>query len=103
MASSANRQTLTANGTTTFKRFVGPVVVSLTVVLLGGTAKVQRMDASGATVDVAGTVYPVVGDFVLDYPQNSVNIFAVNLSGASQTSPETSLVIEMTDGEDRKA
>ena len=101
MASASNRKTLTADGTTAFVKFIGPVAVSMYGAFLGGTAKVQRKDSTGATVDVAGTSKTAAADIVLDFPPKSVNLLAVNLASATPTSPLTSFVVEITDNETR--
>ncbi len=101
MASSNNRQTLTANGTTGLRKFIGPVSVSFSGAFLGGTAKVQRRDSSGATVDVAGTSKTAAADLVIDFPPKSINYLQTNLASATPTSPLTSFVVEMDDGEKR--
>ena len=93
-----NRQTLTADGTTTFAQFVGPVVVSFYGAFNGGTAKVQRKDDNGDTVDIAGTSNTAAADVVIDFPPDARNSLAVNLAGATPPSPLTDFIVEIKDG-----
>lgn len=92
---STNRQTLSADGTTIFFKYLGPVVVTITGTFDGGTAKIQRKNNAGATVDVVGAAYTTDAEKRLDYAQSATNWLAINLAGA--TTP--SLVIEIQDGE----
>lgn len=101
MASASNRQTLTANGSTLWRKFIGPVQVSFSGAFLGGTVKVQRRDSSGAAVDVSGTSKIAADDLLIEFPPGAINWLRTNLAGASATSPLTSFVAEMGDGETR--
>ena len=83
MASSGNRQTLGADGTTTFLPFVGLVHLSLTGGFGGGAAKVQWKDPAGNTVDIANGSFTTVTDSVFDFPPGTINELAVNLSGST--------------------
>ena len=83
MSSSGDRQELSANGTTTFNKYRGPVSLSLSGTFGGGTAKLQRKDPSDAIVDVQGGSFTVVTDTIFDFPQGEVNDLAVNLAGST--------------------
>ena len=92
MASSGDRQTLSANGTTTFKKYIGPVVVSLTGTFGSGTAKIQKKDPSDAIVDIAGSSFTLATDTIFDFPKDQTNDLAVNLTGA--TGPSLVIVVQ---------
>ena len=51
MTTSGDRQALAADGNTTYVKTVGPVRVSISGDLGGGTAKVQAKDPAGNAVD----------------------------------------------------
>jgi len=100
MASYGDRQTLSADGTTTFKKFIGPVRWSLTGSFGGGTAKLQARDpsstaSSGVVVDIAEASATAAVDKVIDFPQGAVNWLATNI--ASSTTP--SLVVWTQDAD----
>jgi len=96
---STTRATLTDNGSTAFVKVKGPCTVSLYGAFLGGTAKVQRIDANGDTVDIAETSKTAAADLVLDFPPGDSNRIRVNLSGGSATSPLTEFIAEINDGD----
>lgn len=98
MATSGDRQVLTADGQTTARNYVGPVRVSLTDDFGGGTFKVQAEDPSGAFVDEPGTTRTAVDGYIIDYPPGAQNKLQGDLSGS--TSPN--LVVWMQ-GVDRGA
>ena len=87
-----DRQTLTANGTTTFRRFIGPVRLSLTNDFGTGTAKLQCKDPSDATVDVANGSFTATTDTIFDFPVGAINELAVNL--ASSSGPDLDIWIQ---------
>ena len=93
--SSGNRQTLSADGQTTDRQYVGPVRVSLSGDFGGGTAKVEVKDPSDNWIDVAGTSKTSAADFVIDFAEDALNDLRVDLSGA--TSP--ALVVWMQSSE----
>ena len=92
MSSSGDRQVLTANGTTTFRKFIGPVRLSLTDDFGGGTAKLQTKDPSDATIDVDGGAFTALTDTRFDYADDAINELAVNLAGS--TSPDLKVWIQ---------
>lgn len=83
MATSGDRQVLTANGQTTARQFVGPVRISLSGTFGGGTAVARAKDPSGAFVDIPNTSKTAAADIILDFPPNAVNEIDVDLSGAT--------------------
>lgn len=83
MQGSGNRQTLSANGQTTERLYVGPVRISLTGTFGGGTAKVQAKDPNGIFVDIADGSFTAVADKVVDFPATSLNILRVDISGST--------------------
>ena len=83
MASDGTRQTLAADGSTTFESFIGLIRLSLTGDFGGGAAKLQNVDPSGATIDVANGSFTTVTDSLFDFPPGAVNTLRVNLSGSS--------------------
>ena len=92
MAGSGDRQVLTADDTTTFNKYRGPVCLSLSGTFGGGTAKLQRKDPSDAIVDVQGGSFTAVTDTIYDFPQGEINDLAVNLAGS--TGPALVTVIQ---------
>lgn len=82
MSSSGDRQVLTADSTTTFRKFIGPVRLSLTGTFGGGTAKLQTKDPSDAVIDVDGGSFTALTDTRFDYADDAINELAVNLAGA---------------------
>ena len=92
MAGSGDRQTLIADGTTTFRRFIGPVRLSLTNDFGTGTAKLQNKDPSDATVDVANGSFTAVTDTIFDFPVDEINEIAVNLAGS--TAPDLDIWLQ---------
>ncbi len=82
MATSGNRQTLTADGQTTYVKVVGPVRISITGDFGTGTAKVQVKDPSDAAVDVANASYTAAADLYLEFPPKAINEIRVDLSGS---------------------
>ena len=92
MTSSGDRQTLSANGTTVFKKYRGPVALSLTGAFGSGTAKIQKKDPSDAIVDIANGSFSAVTDTIFDFPQGEVNDLAVNLAGS--TGPALVVVLQ---------
>lgn len=83
MSSTGEIQTLSANGTTVFKKYSGPIHLSLTGGFGGGTAKLQTKDPNGDIIDVADASWTDVTNTLFDYPENSINSVAVNLAGAT--------------------
>lgn len=83
MATTGDRQTLSANGQTTPRNFVGPVRVSLTGTFGGGTFKMQAEDPTGVFVDVAGSDRTAADDFIIDFPPGGQNKLRGDLSGAT--------------------
>lgn len=83
MAGTGNRQTLSADGATTAKTFVGRVRLSLTGTFGGGTAKLQAEDPGGAFVDVANGSFTAVTDTLFDFPEPSSNKLKIDLSGST--------------------
>lgn len=83
MATSGDKQTLSADGQTTPRNYVGPVRVSLTGTFGGGTLKIQAEDPTGVFVDVDDTAKTVIGDFVIDFPLSAENRLRADLSGAT--------------------
>lgn len=82
---SGNRQTLSANGDTDARTYIGPVRVVFSGTFGGGTAKVQARDPSGAVVDVVNGSFSAVADKIFDFPAGESNVLSVNLAGS--TSP----------------
>lgn len=80
---SGNKQTLTADGDTDVKQFVGPVRVVISGGFGGGTAKVQAIDPGGIAVDVVDGSFTAAADKLFDFPANSLNIVSVNLAGST--------------------
>lgn len=93
---SANRQTLSADGTTTFAIYTGPVWVSITGGFGGGTAKVQRLSNASpqAAVDISDTSTTEAKDYFIEFPKGSRNHLAVNI--ASSTTPTLAVEIVET-------
>ena len=85
-------ETLSADGSTTWARCEGPVWVSLSSSFGGGTAKIQRKDASGSAVDIVGESHTVAADRVLDFAPGSVNEIRVNI--ASSSSPTLAVSVQ---------
>ena len=83
MTTSGDRQTLSDNGQTTPRTYVGPVRVSCTGTFGGGTLKIQAEDPTAVFVDVDGTVKTAIGDFVIDFPPGAENRLQADLSGAT--------------------
>ena len=83
MPTSGDRRTLSADGQTPARKFVGPVRVSYKGTFGGGTAKVLQEDPSGAFIDVTGSARVAVDDFVIDFPLRSVNNIRIDLSGST--------------------
>lgn len=83
MPGTGNRQTLTADGTTDIKTFVGPVRLSLTGTFGGGTAKLQVRDPGGTFVDVANGSFTAATDTLFDFPEQSSNDLQIDLSGST--------------------
>lgn len=98
MATTGDRQTLSADGQTTPRNFVGPVRVSLTGTFGGGTFKIQAEDPSGAFVDVALTSRTAADDFIIDFPAGSENKIRGDLSGST-----TPALVVWNQGVDRGA
>jgi len=80
---SGNRQTLTADGQTTEKSFIGPVRMSLSGTFGGGTAVLRARDPSGAFVNVEGGSFTAAKDQLFDFPVGQGNILDVDLSGST--------------------
>ena len=80
-----DRQTLAADGSTNWVQFKGPVWVSFYGTFGGGTAKIQRQDSNGDTVDVAvaAASSAVATDFLLEYPPDDDNTLRVTLTGST--------------------
>ena len=95
MASSGDRQTLSADGTTLVRTFWGPVSLSLTGTFGGGTAKLQLIDPSGAAIDIAGGSFTAITDTYFDFPPNTKHDLQVNI--ASSTSPALVIYISGAD------
>ena len=87
-------ESLTVDGSTTFQKCVGPVWVSLSGGFGGGTAKIQRKNAAGTAVDIAGESHTVVADRLIDFPEYAVNEVRVNI--ASSTSPTLAVSLQWT-------
>ena len=83
---------LSADGSTVWAKTVGPVWVSLTSSFGTGTAKIQRKNAAGTAVDIAGESYTAVADRLLDFPPESTNEIRVNI--ASSTTPTLAVSIQ---------
>lgn len=83
MAGTGNRQTLTANGTTTNKTFQGPVVLSISGGFGGGTATLQRIDPSGAAVSVSNGAFTSATDTIFDFPIGASNDLQVVVTGST--------------------
>ena len=98
MATSGDRQTLSADGQTTARNYVGPVRVSLTGTFGGGTFKMQAEDPSGAFVDIKGSARTAVDDFIIDFPPGSENKLQADLSGST-----TPVLVIWNQGVDRGA
>lgn len=90
--SSGNRQTLTADGNTAARVYVGPVKLSITGSFGGGTAKLQVRDPSGALVDIANGGFTSATDTIFDFPDNSSNVLSVNVAGS--TTPALAIWIQ---------
>ncbi len=91
MASSGNRQTLSADGDTLVDTYFGPVHLSITGGFGGGTAKLQIVDPSGAAIDVAGGSFTAITDTYFDFPPGTRNQLTVNV--ASSTTPTLVIII----------
>jgi len=83
MAGTGNRQTLTADGQTDPKIFVGPIRLSLTGSFGTGTAKLQAKDPSGAFVDIANGLFTTATDTIFDFPVSDSNELQIDLAGAT--------------------
>ena len=82
---SGDRQTLSANGQTNAKRYIGPIRLSLSGTFGGGTATLQSKDPAGNWVDIANGAFTAVTDTIFDFPGDVGNTVRVNLTGS--TSP----------------
>lgn len=95
MATTGDRQTLSADGQTTPRQFAGPVRVSLTGDFGGGTLKIQSEDPSAAFVDVAGASRIAADDFIIDFPPGAQNKLRSDLAGS--TTPALVITIQGVD------
>lgn len=82
MTTSGNKQTLSADGNTTYVKVVGSARVSISGNFSSGTAKVQAKDPSDAAVDVANASYTAAADAFLEFPPKAINEVRVNLAGS---------------------
>ena len=98
MATTGDRQTLSADGQTTPRQYIGPVRISLTGDFGGGTLKIQAEDPSGAFVDVAGASRTAADDFLIDFPASAQNKLQSDLSGST-----TPALVVWLQGADRGA
>ena len=94
MATEGDRQTLSADGQTTSRRYVGPVRVSLTGTFGGGTLTIQTEDPSGAFIDIAGTPRTAIDDLYINFP-NVENRLRAKLVGSA--SPALVITIQGVD------
>lgn len=78
-----NKQTLSADGSTTETQFVGPVRLALSGTFGGGTAVLQAKDPLGVVTDVVNGSFTAVTDTLFDFPEGSVNVLTVNISGST--------------------
>ena len=86
MATTGDKQTLSADGKTTARNYVGPVRVHLSGDFGGGTFKMEAEDPSGALVDVSGTSRTAADDFLIDFPPGAQNKINGDLSGSTTPS-----------------
>ena len=83
MASSGDRQAITADGQTTGVDHYGPVRLSITGGFGGGTVKLQALDPSNAWVDIAGASFTAVTDTLYDFPAASKTTLRVDVNGST--------------------
>ncbi len=81
-----NKQTLTADDDTDETQFVGPVRLVLSGTFGGGTAVLRAKDPLGVVTDVVNGSFTAVTDTIFDFPEGSVNVLTVNLSGSTAPS-----------------
>jgi len=96
MASSGNKQTLSANGQSAWTRWQGPISISLKGNFGGGSAQLQVRVPDDIAENVANAAFTVAADHLLDYPEQAVNEVRVDLSGA--TGPSLRIWVQ---GDDR--
>lgn len=94
MATTGNRQTLSADGQTTPRRFAGGVRIQLSGDFGGGTVTIEAEDPSGAFVPVVGSARTAADDFLIDFPSSENNL-RTDLSGS--TSPALVILIQGVD------
>ena len=78
-----NRQTLTADGQNVAKIFAGPVRLVLSGGFGGGTAVLRSLDPSGVAINVVNGSFTAVTDTLFDFPENSLNVLDVDISGST--------------------
>lgn len=92
MASAGYKQTLTADDQTEWRKYIGPVVLTITGTFGGGTAKLQFKDVDDVVVDVPGASFTAVTATLYDYSVFRSNELRVDLSGS--TSPDLGITIQ---------
>lgn len=80
-----NEQTLDADGSTDWVPVKGECWVSLSGDFGGGTATIERKNAAGTAVAIAGETHTVAADRLIDFPDRSTNEVRVTI--ASSTNP----------------
>ena len=78
-------ETLSADGSTSYAKVKGACWVSLSGTFGGGTATIERKNAAGTAVAIAGESHTVAADRLIDFPDKSVNEVRVTI--ASSTTP----------------
>ena len=80
-----NRQTLAADGPTTAKQFIGPVRLVLSGTFGGGTAVLRTVDPSNTPIPEVNGSFTAITSTRFDFPDESINVIDVDLSGATPT------------------
>lgn len=93
MASAGYKETLTADGQTEWKKYIGPVVLIVTGTIGGGTVKLQQKDVDDVVVDIPGGSFTDVTSTIFDFPVEASNELRVDLSGS--TTPDLGVTIQV--------
>ena len=83
MPSSGNIQQLTADGSTTAHKFIGPVHVSFSGSFGGGTIVLEANLPSDKFVTVIGSSSTAVADLFFDFPEDSITELQATLTGST--------------------
>ena len=79
----SDRQTLSANGQTTWVYVTGAARVVISGTFGSGTAQIQTKDPAENAIDVVDGAFTTAADKVLVFPPGSRNAVRVDLSGST--------------------